>query len=924
MFSQMKTATKILLGFAFCILVSLVMGIAGYSGISDAENAMSTVGKTSLPSVKAVDQMLLAQQRVAYFNLMLNNRRVTDLTERARLQESVTENVKAFGQARSDYEPQPRTPDEDRLWRDVGPSIAEWLRTAEATATAAKAKDQLLTLGVALDDAKMKEVDDRMQQSILAQRSARHAVEKVLEQIQDINVELAHTSVAAAEKESAQDRAMMTGVFAVGALVAILLAWLIARNVSGSLRRLVDEVARLATAAVQGKLGERADAKLVSGEFQPILVGMNQTLDSVLDPLNVAATYVARMAKGDVPPKITDQYNGDFNTIKNNLNTLIETFNGFIADMTHMSQQHDLGDIDVMMAEDRYPGCYRTMAKGTNDMVKGHISVKKKAMACIAQFAAGNFDAELERFPGKKAFINENVELLRKNSKALIEDAVILSRAAVEGKLSTRADASRHQGDFRKIVQGVNDTLDAVIGPLNVAARYVELISKGNIPERITDQYNGDFNTIKNNLNQCIDAVHQLVADATMLAKAAVDGRLATRADASRHQGDFKTIVQGVNETLDAVINPVMEATRVLELLAAYDMTARMEGEYQGDHARIRDALNQTGRALHDALCQVAEAVEQVSEASRQIASSSQSVAQGSSEQASSLEETSSSLEEMASMTKQNADNTVQARTLAQTTKDAAERGGQAMTRMTDAMERIRAASEGTAQIIKDINEIAFQTNLLALNAAVEAARAGDAGRGFAVVAEEVRNLALRSKEAAKKTEDLIKQAVSHSENGRTITNEVATNLGDIVSAAGKVNDIVSEIAVASQEQSRGIDQVNTAVAEMDKVVQVAAANAEESSSAAEELSSQSEELAGLVGRFTLSRSQLRRPERSEAAARTRSQGLQAPVRRPTPAHRQAASGGNGAAKPGNGAVPKKRTPEELIPLASDPDFQDF
>ena len=129
---------------------------------------------------------------------------------------------------------------------------------------------------------------------------------------------------------------------------------------------------------------------------------------------------------------------------------------------------------------------------------------------------------------------------------AMLADAAMLSKAAVEGKLAVRADASKHQGDFRKIVEGVNETLDAVIGPLNVAAEYVDRISKGDIPPKITDSYNGDFNEIKNNLNICIDAINALVADAGVLAKAAVEGKLATRADATKHQGDFRKIVEGV------------------------------------------------------------------------------------------------------------------------------------------------------------------------------------------------------------------------------------------------------------------------------------------------------------------------------------------------------------------------------------------
>ncbi len=179
---------------------------------------------------------------------------------------------------------------------------------------------------------------------------------------------------------------------------------------------------------------------------------------------------------------------------------------------------------------------------------------------------------------------------------ALVADAVMLSKAAVDGKLATRADASKHQGDFRKIVQGVNDTLDAVIGPLNVAAEYVDRISKGDIPPKITDTYNGDFNEIKNNLNQCIDAVNALVADANKLSRAAVEGKLATRADATKHQGDFRKIVQGVNDTLDAVIGPLNVAAEYVDRISKGDIPPKITDKYNGDFNEIKNNLNQCHR----------------------------------------------------------------------------------------------------------------------------------------------------------------------------------------------------------------------------------------------------------------------------------------------------------------------------------------
>ncbi len=237
----------------------------------------------------------------------------------------------------------------------------------------------------------------------------------------------------------------------------------------------------------------------------------------------------------------------------------------------------------------------------------------------------------------------------------------------------------------------------------------------------------------------------------------------------------------------------------------------------------------------------------QVTSAAGQVSGASQSLAEGATEQAAGLEETSSSLEEMASMTKQNADNAQQANTLAAEARKAADSGNDAMTRMNEAIQDIQKSSDETAKIIKVIDEIAFQTNLLALNAAVEAARAGEAGKGFAVVAEEVRNLAMRSAEAAKNTSELIEDSVKNSKNGVDIAEEVGKTLGTIVEGIGKTSELVGEIAAASQEQAQGIEQVNTAVNQMDKVTQANAANAEESASASEELSAQAETMDGIV-----------------------------------------------------------------------------
>jgi methyl-accepting chemotaxis protein len=438
--------------------------------------------------------------------------------------------------------------------------------------------------------------------------------------------------------------------------------------------------------------------------------------------------------------------------------------------------------------------------------------------------------------------------------KLMADEAARLQRAFVAGQLSVRAEVGAVDAEFRPILEGMNSAIDAVFVPFKTITEYVERISHGDIPARRTNVVCGDVVAMQASLNRCIDSVNALVADANRLAQAAVEGQLSTRADASRHEGEFRKVVEGVNATLDTVVGPIQESSQVLEQLARRDLRARVKGNYRGDHARIKEAVNGTAAALHDAVSQVAHAVEQVSSAAGQIASSSEMVATGASEQASSLEETSSSLESMSAMTKQAADNAREANGLAQQAKGAAAEGASAMKQMTGAMETIKSAAEGTSQIIKDINEIAFQTNLLALNAAVEAARAGSAGRGFAVVAEEVRSLALRSKAAANKTEDLIRESVKQAVEGAVTARHVNEQLAQITTLVSKVSDIVAEIAGSAQEQTVGIEQVNKAVAQVGQVTQQNAAGSEEASSAAAELSGQSEQLATMVGTFQLER----------------------------------------------------------------------
>jgi len=317
-------------------------------------------------------------------------------------------------------------------------------------------------------------------------------------------------------------------------------------------------------------------------------------------------------------------------------------------------------------------------------------------------------------------------------------------------------------------------------------------------------------------------------------------------AQAETHEGDaaVSTVIQTVDELAHQAETQAGQAKNIANVMSIITILFALVA---GGLLAVIISRAVAG-PLGNAITQLTSGSEQVAVASAQVSEASQQLAEGSAEQASSLEEISSSLEEMASMTQQNADNADQANGLARESRDASKAGNEATQRMIGAMDEIKTAAEETSKIIKTIDEIAFQTNLLALNAAVEAARAGEAGKGFAVVAEEVRNLAQRAGEAARNTSALIEQSVAKTGNGVSIANEMATSLGNITTSTAKVSDLVAEIAAASKEQAQGIEQVNVAVNQMDRVTQGSASNAEETASASEELNAQAESMSEVVG----------------------------------------------------------------------------
>ena len=303
-----------------------------------------------------------------------------------------------------------------------------------------------------------------------------------------------------------------------------------------------------------------------------------------------------------------------------------------------------------------------------------------------------------------------------------------------------------------------------------------------------------------------------------------------------------------------AIARPLGQTVGLLRDIAEGegDLTRRLEVRSQDELGELARWFNTFIDKLRVIVGQTRESAERATLAAQQLSTGAEQISAAAQEQAASLEETAASMEELTGTVKQNADSARQASQLAMESRDTAERGGRVVGSAVASMEEITRSSERIAEIITVIDEIAFQTNLLALNAAVEAARAGDQGRGFAVVAAEVRSLAQRSAAAAKEIKVLIHDSVQKVKAGASLVNQSGQTFQEIMASVKRVTEIIAEIAGASQEQSQGIEQVNKAIVQMDRLVQSSATQTEELSSTALALAVHAKQVRALVWRFKL------------------------------------------------------------------------
>jgi len=886
----MRVAIKLGLGFGFVSVLVLVIAVVGITSMANMNEKTRRIIEDRYAKTAILSGM--AQTTLENGRLMRNMLLVENRDEIERYREAIVKNRSENSEAFSKLEKMFNAPGDQEL-----------------LATAKKAREETSgRYGTFFDLAKK----DRKQATKYLLEDLAPAVSdyvKIMDELRAREAGLMAQEAKDAEANYQGARMMMIVVAVIAQVLAIFIAVLIIRSLTkqlggepsrateiankiaqgdmsseiavaandstsllSAMKRMAEAIhtmtgdaAMLAKAAVEGKLATRADASKHQGDFRKIVEGVNSTLDAVIGPLNVSADYVDKISKGNIPARITDNYNGDFNTIKNNLNTCIDAVNALVADANMLSKAAVEGKLATRADASKHQGDFRKIVQGVDDCLDAVIGPLNVSADYVDKISKGNIPARItDNYNGDFNTIKNNLNTCIDAVNALVADANMLSKAAVEGKLATRADASKHQGDFRKIVQGVDDCLDAVIGPLNVAADYVDKISKGNIPARITDNYNGDFNTIKNNLNTCIDAVNALVADANMLSKAAVEGKLSTRADAGKHGGDFRKIVEGVNGTLDSVIGPMREVADTIGKLAGGDLTAKIDNRYSGDFEQLGGAVNQLSSQVHSAILQISNTTNSLVSAAEELTATSQQMSANAEETSSqanvvtaasdevnkNLQTVATATEEMSASIKDIAKNASDAAKVSNSAVGVAQKTNQTVT-------KLGQSSAEIGEVIKVITSIAQQTNLLALNATIEAARAGEAGKGFAVVANEVKELA---KETAKATEDISRKI----ETIQTDTKESVEAIGTIGGIINQINDISATIASAVEEQNattnemtrnvsdaaRGSGEITKNISGVAEAAQSTSHGAADSQKAAHELARMANELKELTGKF--------------------------------------------------------------------------
>ncbi|MBB1075023.1 MCP four helix bundle domain-containing protein [Rhodoferax sp. 4810] len=801
MFANMKIGVRLAIGFAVTLLLLAVIAVISVTRLAALNTEIENIVTDKYPkAIQAID-IVRAMNQVAQIN-----RNLLLVTDPAEVQKQIARQVEQRKIISDNVDKLDKS-----ITSDEGKKLLESMKDSRALFVTALDKylgmvqrnDRESALGMLYGE--MRPVTEAYLGSI----------RKLIDFQDDLMVKAGKDADALADSSES----MLITLAIVAAVLAILVGWIITRSITSPTNKMVaaadkmaagdfdikidvnskDELgmlarsfstmqaavqammadaAMLSKAAVEGKLATRADASKHQGDFQKIVSGVNGTLDAVIGPLNVTAKYVDDISKGVIPPVITDNYNGDFNLIKGNLNNVVKMMSDLLAQTDIIIKGAANGELEKRANADMFVGGWNKLVVGVNETVTNIVNPLNVTANYVERISKGDMPPKI---------------------------------------------VTVYSGDYNIIKNNLNALIDAT----NAQAAAAQAISKGDLTAVVNVRSEGDV--LAKALIDVIKAVNALVADGMLLAKATVDGDLSVRADAAKHQGDFRKVVEGLNQVMVAVNTPVQELREVLGALEGGDLTVSMKKNYAGTWDELKSAMTNMQKKLVEVVTDVNSGAQALASASEEVSATAQSLSQAASEQAAGVEETSASIEQMTSSIAQNTENAKITDGMAsKAAKDAAD-GGEAVNATVEAMKQI-------AKKIGIIDDIAAQTNLLALNAAIEAARAGEHGKGFAVVAAEVRKLAERSQVAAQEIGEVASSSVGLAEKAGKLLAEIVPNIRKTSDLVQEITAASTEQSSGVGQINSAVSQLNTTTQQNASSSEELAATSEEMSSQAEQL----------------------------------------------------------------------------------------
>ena len=494
-FKDMKVSAKLMASFA---IVAAIAGFIGWTGLSGTRQLTAVTDDMYANQLIPISELKSALGEFLAVRLALRDAFLAKGSEQQQRMRASEEHSRLLAEHLGKYKQSVLSEDEKRLLPALEAALNRYQQVRGQIVGDLGNGNEKSALAVMNGDGKVVSAE----------------VNSSLEQLAEINSKLAETNYKSTKQAEASVERQIILFIVVGVVFALGMGWVIARIIGNPIRKLSAAAERLAVGDVNVELP--AETKDEVGMLAAAFRAMAENIRG-------RSEAAQKMASGDLSVQVAAKSERDVLGVA--LHKCLGTLNALMREMDRMASEHNAGDIDVAIDPHKFEGDFRKVAQGINDMVGGHIQVKKKSMACIAEFGKGNFEAPLERFPGKKAFINDTIEQVRANLKALIVDTNLLVEAAVAGKLTTRADATHHQGDFRRIVEGVNRTLDAVIGPLNEFAAVLDSLASGDLTVTAAKEYSGDFEKFKKSVNtlgvQVRQAMQQIGSSTSALVMAA-------------------------------------------------------------------------------------------------------------------------------------------------------------------------------------------------------------------------------------------------------------------------------------------------------------------------------------------------------------------------------------------------------------------